>query len=111
MFGFFKKRSAAPPTTDELRQLSLAALDEVKAKWLHFDATVHLVEGAPLAEKIDVFAAPLAQLFQSKYPALLLGGSKMFWLTIFTAILESGTHPKDTVNEAIEVLRAKYAGR
>lgn len=31
----------------------------------------------------------------------------MFWLILFTAILESGTHPKDEVNAAIADLQQK----
>ena len=107
MFGLFKKRSVMP-SAEELGRLAAAAADETRAKWVHFHQTVHLKAEVPLAEKIDFFAQPLSQFFQSKYPQLLLGGSEMFWLTVFTAVLESGTHPKDQVNAAVAQLQIKY---
>ena len=107
MFGLFKKRLTIP-NAEELDHLATAAADETRTKWLYFHQTVHLQPEVPLAEKIDFFAQPLSQFFRSKYPQLLLGGSEIFWLTIFTAVLESGTHPKDEVNAAVEQLQAKY---
>lgn len=110
MFGLFKKR-AAVPSADDLRRLTVSAREDVKAKWVQFNETVHLKPGIPLSQRIDAFAQPIQQFFETKYPALLLGSSELFWLTIFTAILESGTHPKDEVNAAVGELRSKYARR
>ncbi len=110
MFGFFKKRDQFL-SGEELSRLSQAACAEVREKWLHFHNTVHLKAELPLAQKIDLFAQPLSQFFQQKYPQLLLGGSELFWLTTFTAILESGTHPKDEVNAAVAQLRHENGGK
>lgn len=108
MFGLFKKR-ASVPSADDLRRLTASARDDVRAKWLQFNETVHLKTETPLSQRIDAFAQPIQQFFESKYPALLLGSSEIFWLTIFTAILESGTHPEAEVNAAIAELKSKYA--
>ena len=108
MFGFFKKRKSAP-TADELSAQTASALEEVKGKWIYFNETIHLKADIPLSQKIDLFVQPIQQFFQSKYPLLLLGSSEIFWLTVFTAILESGTHPKEEVNAAIAELKGKYA--
>lgn len=110
MFGLFKKR-ASVPSADDLRKLTASAHEDVKAKWIQFNETVHLKAGIPLSQRIDAFAQPLQQFFETKYPALLLASSEIFWLTIFTAILESGTHPKEEVNGAIGELKLKYARR
>ena len=110
MFNLFKKR-AAIPSADELQKLTASAREDVKAKWIQFNETVHLKAEVPLSQRIDLFAQPIRQFFESKYPALLLGTSEIFWLTIFTAILQSGTHPKEDVNAAIGKLKLKYARR
>ena len=108
MFGFFKKRKSEPPA-DELSAQTASALEDVKGKWIYFNETIHLKTDVPLSQKIDFFVQPIQQFFQSKYPLLLLGPSEIFWLTVFTAILESGTHPKEEVNAAIAELKEKYA--
>jgi hypothetical protein len=110
MFNRFKKRSLAPDK-DSLSALSDSAVADVKDKWIVFDRTVQLDDSVSLGQKIDLFAEPLSHFFQTKYPALLWGGSQVFWLTIFTAVLESGTHSKAAVNDAIAELRGKYAGK
>jgi hypothetical protein len=108
MFGLFKKKQPVP-SADELKRLTALARDEVKAKWIQYHQTVHLRPEASLSEKIDFFVQPMHQFFENKYPLLLTGPSEVFWLTVFTAILESGTHPKEAVNAAIAELRPKYA--
>ena len=107
MFGFFKKKTPVP-SAEELKKLTDSAREDVKAKWVHFHQTVHLKAEVPLSEKIDFFVQPVQQFFQNKYPVLLRGPSEIFWLTVFTAILESGTHPKDAVNAAIAELKKRY---
>ena len=108
MFNLFKKRKSAP-TAEELSALTVSAREDVKSKWLYYNETVHLTAGVPLSQKIDFFVQPIQQFFQIKYPLLLLGSSEIFWLTVFTAILESDTHPKEEVNSAIAELKSKYA--
>ena len=110
MFGLFKKR-ASVPSADDLRKLTISAREDVKAKWIQFNGTVHFKAGIPLSQQIDAFAQPIQELFETKYPALLLGSSEIFWLTIFTAVLEAGTHPKEEMNAAIGELKLKYARR
>ncbi len=108
MFGFFKKKQKDFPSGEEFELLMANACEEVKAKWIYFNESIALKESVPLSKKIDLFAQPIHMFFTNKYPALLLGSTEIFWLTVFTAILESGTHPKEKVNAAIEELRTKY---
>ena len=110
MFEFLKRKQKRPPASD-LARMSDAARTEVLAKWIQFHETIHLKEDVPLAQKIDLFAQPLSQLFESKYPQLLAGGSEIFWLTIFTAVIESGTHTKEQVNAAVATLQGRYGGK
>jgi len=109
MFGFFKKR-ASLPTTEDVQLIAASARQDIKRKWLYFDQTIHFKAEAPLSEKIDLFAQPLREFVAKKYPLLLTSG-EIFWLTVFSAILESGTHSKELVNEAIEELQGKYGAR
>lgn len=109
MFSIFKKRQHSP-TKEELSSLYKSALEDVKGKWAYFNESIHLVPTVSLPNRIDMFAQPISQFFETKYPALLAGSSEVFWLTIFTAVLESGTHPREEVNLAISELRKKYAG-
>jgi hypothetical protein len=108
MFGIFKKRQPAP-TANDFTEISALACEDVKTKWIQFQQTVRLRADVPLSEKIDLFIQPIQQFFQNKYPVLLQGPAQIFWVTVFTAILESGTHPKEEVNAAIAQLKGKYA--
>jgi hypothetical protein len=108
MFGLFKKRQAVP-SAEELNRLTAVAREDVTDKWIQFNQTVKLKAEIPLSQKIDFFVQPIQQFLQAKYPVLLQGPTEIFWLTVFTAILESGTHPKEEVNAAIAEMRGKYA--
>lgn len=107
MFNFFKKRNSVPEM-DSLAALSDSALAAVKGKWIVYDSSVKLNDSVSLGQKIDLFADPLLEFFRAEYPALLLGGWDVFWLTVFTAVLQSGTHSKEEINAAISQLRSKY---
>ncbi len=106
MFGLFKKRNPVPSA----EELHASVLQDVREKWVYFNDTIHLKADVPLSKKLDLFAQPMRQFFDAKYPFLLLGSSEIFWTTIFTAVIESGTHSKDEVNYAIAELGNKYAG-
>ncbi len=108
MFEFFKKRLSVSPANELGKSVSLAQ-EDVKQKWLQFHEAVHLKEGITLATKIDLFAQPIEQFIQSNYPVISKGPTEVFWLIVFTAILESRTHPAEEVNSAIAALQAKYA--
>lgn len=105
MFRFFGRPVS---TVDELQRTTTCAVKDIRAKWVQFDSTAHLKADVSLAEKIDLFVEPLTLFLQRKYPSLEDGGPSVFWLATFTAILESGTHPKDDVNAAIRELQNKY---
>ncbi|MGO9327450.1 MAG: hypothetical protein ACLQJ0_04965 [Steroidobacteraceae bacterium] len=112
MFSLFKKRKVAPSSEDFaaiLRQQRDAVCEDFKVRWIAFNNAVHFKAEVPLSEKIDAFASPIQQYYESKYPILASGTAEMFWLALFTAILESGTHPKEQVNGAIAELKGKYA--
>lgn len=108
MFEFFKKRQSTA-TADDLEKSVSRAQEDVKQRWRQFHEAVHLKEGTTLATKIDLFAQPIQQFIQSNYPVVSNGPTEVFWLIVFTAILESGTHPTEEVNSAIATLQTKYA--
>ena len=101
-------RSLAP-STEGIARLSASACAAVREKWTNYHHTVRLKAGIPLATKIELFAQPLTEFFRTEYPELLLGGGKIFWLTIFQAILDSETHSRADVNAAIAQLERKFA--
>jgi hypothetical protein len=112
MFSLFKRRKVAPSPKDFtaiIKQQSNAACEDFKVKWIAFNNAVHFKDEVPLSARIDAFASPVHQFYESKYPVLASGTAEVFWLALFTAILESGTHPKDAVNAAIVDLRKKFA--
>lgn len=107
MFRFSKKKSAKPSESG-IDRITDAAVADVKGKWNTFHTTMHFKDDVPLSTLIDTFSQPIFEFFKLKYPALLVD-SEIFWLTIFTAVLESGSHSKEDVNHAVEVLKRKYS--
>jgi hypothetical protein len=109
MFQWLKRK---PPTAaqmaDDLRAMTSAAITDVKAKWIQFDSDIHTKADVPLSSKMGIFIEAIPIFLKKKYPHIFLGTSEMFWLTVFTAILESGTHSKDKVNAAIAELKKTY---
>jgi hypothetical protein len=103
--------SAGLTSSGELRAITSAALADIKAKWVQFDSTVRLKADLPLSVKIDAFVEPISKFVEGKYPTLMRGPAEAFWLTVFTAILESGTHAKDDVNRALGEVKKKYGPR
>lgn len=94
---------------EQMKASLLECTELIRVKWISFNDTLKFKEGVPLSDVIEMFAAPVSQFVENNYPLLLAGGGKMFWMMLFTAILESGTHPKDEVNAAIAVLERKFA--
>jgi hypothetical protein len=107
VFSIFKKRKTTV-TAEDLPAQNAAATEEIKAKWVSFHNTVHFNADVPLSEKIDAFVTPVHIFFEKSYPVLAAGPAQAFWLSVFTAILESKTHPTEQVNAAIAELRTKY---
>jgi hypothetical protein len=99
------------PTGGELTAITAAAVADVKAKWIQFDSTIRMKADVPLSAKMGAFVEPITNFIEDKYPTLTQGPAELFWLTVFTAILESGTHAKDDVNRAIGELKKKYGPR
>ena len=110
MFGFLKRRKAAPPTARDLKATVADAEIELQRKWLQFVQTVHFKDGVSLSSRIEAFA-PLAQEFiRRQHPLILTGPAGAFWLLIFNAVRESGTNTVDEINVAVRELRQKFAG-
>ena len=109
MFNFSNKRRQCQ-MADDMMVMAYQAAEEVKQKWLSFDEdTLPFKEGVSLSKKVDLFIEPVLGFFEEKYPVLLLGGGRVFWFTIATAILESGTHSQKEVTEAFKGLKTSMA--
>jgi hypothetical protein len=113
MFAWLKKKliptDEVTPLENQMRTEAAESVEIIKAKWIQFHNTVHLKAEIPLAQKIDFFLEPIHQFYEKKYPLLAAGPAEHFFLTTFTAILESGTHPTAEINAAIAQFRGKYA--
>jgi hypothetical protein len=78
-------------------------------KWVQFTSTVHFKDEVSLADRIDAFSQPLQQFLFKKYPSFREAPGGFFWLLIFNAVAASKTHPQAHLNEAVAVLKGRYA--
>jgi hypothetical protein len=112
MFDWFRKRSRPEAEiVTELTRQTAECTDAIRAKWTHFNQTLKSKDSVPLYEVIEAFADPVSVFVQENYPLLMSSqrSGTHFWMMILTAVLESGTHPKESVNAAADELRKKYA--
>ena len=84
--------------------------NDIKARWFHYNDNFKFNDSVDLSQIIDGFSILIYEFVKKHYPALI--GHKdsgyLFWIMVFTAVLESGTHEKDDVNRATQILRQKY---
>lgn len=92
----------------ELNQLVEQCVIDLKNKWLGYCQVLVFKDEVPLSDRIDGFAYPVQEFVRSKYPVLLSDGGSMFWMMVFTAVIESGTHPIEEVSAATKALEKKY---
>jgi len=107
MFDSFERKEGND-LTDELISQTKACVHSIGEKWIYCDKTLVLKEGIPLSEKIETFIIPISEYVEKYYPLLMIKPDH-FWLMLFTAVLESKTHPTDVVNAAIAELEKNYA--
>lgn len=98
MFRLFKKKR----NLDLLDDLLKSAVQDLGDKWIIYTKANHFDNGIPLSENIYIFSQPLVEYFKERYMTLYQYSDSIFWHTLFTAILESKTHPKAEVNTAIK---------
>ena len=110
-----KREAPVQPAVSEedvstaIKEQILQCSGKLREKWVSFCERVPFRGDVPLSERIEAFAVPAAKFVDNEYPVLMAGDERLFWLMLFTAVLESGTHPKDEVNAATEELTAKLA--
>lgn len=92
----------------EMKASMIECTASIKQRWLTYNETLKFKSDVPLESVIEAFSLPVKGFVEMHYPLLLAGGGQIFWMMIFTAILDSGTHSKDSVNQAIEILAEKY---
>lgn len=105
MFGFLKRTNPSSMTAGGLKEILAAAEIELRDKWSQYNRLLLFKDDVPLWKKIESFV-PLAQEFiGKKYPVILTGPARVFWLLIFNAIRQSGTNTVEEINVAIVELR------
>lgn len=107
--GWFRKKSSADLTA-ELTAKTHECTTKIADKWRYFNEKVPFKKEVPLAQRIEAFSLPIQQFVEDHYPVLLKSPDpgEFFWTMLFTAVLESKTHPAGDVNCAIEVLGQKH---
>ena len=110
MFGLFKKRKPTPsPSSDELKAHMDITTDALRTKWTDLHQQLKFKSDVPLSEIIETFIVPAREYVISKYPEFSGLPNQVVWTMVFSAVMESGTHSKEAVNEAVAELDAKYA--
>ena len=104
---FWKKRKAP---TDQVMDDAAKIIEALKPKWEMFCQTIPFRADVPLANRIEAFASPAMAGMMQQYPSTKSAPPSVLWLMVFTAVLESKTHPTADVNAAIAQLEMKYAG-
>ncbi len=103
---FWKKRKSP---TEQVKADTDAIVRSLGPKWRMFCETLIFKEDVPLWQRIELFANPALEFMFQNYPSMKHAPPKLLWMMIFTAILESKTHPTEEVNTAICQVLAKYA--
>lgn len=103
---FWKKRKSP---AELVKADTRTIIRSLGPKWRMFCETLPFKEDVPLWQRIEAFAQPAIAGMMQHYPSSKHAPPGMLWMMIFTAILESKTHPADEVNAAIAQLEAKYA--
>lgn len=103
---FWKKRKTP---AEQVKGDTDAIVASLGPKWRMFCQAVPFKPEVPLADRIEAFAAPAIAGMLQHYPTTKSAPPGLLWMMVFTAILESKTHPAAEVNAAIAQLEAKYA--
>ena len=112
MFGLFKNnKKTSDVIAEDLQQQMLSCVSEIKEKWIAYNEFLKFKDDVSLGEIIEGFSIPIFQFIENKYPMLLTGPSHIPWMMIFTAVLQSNTHSKDRVNDAVEVLGKSWGNK
>jgi hypothetical protein len=105
--GWFSKKPQAPDIDAEVKAISDLCVAAFKRTWTDLNSKADTPEA--LAAEIEDFSQSAFQFMFTKFPLTKQAPPYFLWLTVFTAVLESKTHPTAQVNHAIDLLRAKYA--
>jgi hypothetical protein len=104
--GWFSRKPQAPDIEAEVKAISDLCVEAFKLMWSGLNSKADTPEA--LAAEIEEFSQSAFWFMFTKFPLTKQAPPYFLWLTVFTAVLESKTHPTAQVNEAIELLRAKY---
>ena len=100
MFEFLQK-DVQNRTAEGMLAVAHIAREEIQEKWLSFNDGMPDDKGASLSEKMGLFYPSITNLFDEKYPILVLSGQDVLMPTVTRAIYASGTHPREQVDAAI----------
>ena len=107
MFGWFKRKQRQKDSDARVKATISLCTEIFRRTWL--DAVHNSTTPLELAEEMELFSQSAFRLMYEKFPITRQAPPFLLWLTVFTAVAEASTHPQDTVNDAIEMLRQRYA--
>jgi hypothetical protein len=106
MFGWFGKKSAQADIDSQAKAAYEQSVEIFKRTWAELNPKASTPE--QLAHEIELFSGNAFRFIYTKFPITKHAPPSILWMAVFTAVLESKTHPTDEVNKAINLLRAKY---
>jgi hypothetical protein len=106
MFGWFSKKQTQADLDAEAKQIYVQCVEVFKRTWAELNPRAATAE--QLAFEIEQFSADAFRFMYTKFPLTKHAPASLLWMAVFTAVLECRTHPTDQVNNAIDLLRAKY---
>ncbi len=91
---------------DQIVEIQKLCIEAFKRTWR--DLPHNSVSPEDLADEIEMFSVSAFRFMFEKFPLTKEAPPYFLWLTIVTAVLESGSYSTDLVNQAIELLGGKY---
>jgi hypothetical protein len=106
MFGWFGKKPTQADIDSQAKAAYEQSVEVFKRTWAELNPKASTPE--QLAYEIEQFSGSAIRFMYTKFPITKHAPPSVIWMAVFTAVLESKTHPTDEVNKAVNLLRAKY---
>jgi hypothetical protein len=105
---FRRKEPDADVLAAQLSKQSEMCINQIKGRWLYYNKTFVFKPEVRFSEIIETFSIPMREFVHQSYPMLLVSGEGIFWMMLFSAIQQSGTHDMETLNNAVAEIEKKY---
>lgn len=107
MFGWFRKKSKEPNARPQVEAATKVCVEVFTRTWRDLDPKAETPD--ELAYEIEKFSSDAFRFMFEKFPITKHAPPFSLWMIIFTAVQGAKTHPQTQLNEAIAMLRERYA--